>query len=47
MFTLIVIFLDALEQYFRTGVDVLGYRCIHPVLRDDILKSEVRLYDEQ
>lgn len=38
-------FLDKLEKQLNRSVDIVDYRYIHPVLRDEILRTEVILYD--
>ena len=38
-------FLDELQTRLKKVVDVLDYRCIWEAFRDDIEKSEVRIYE--
>ena len=40
-------FIEELNAYFNKNIDVLDYRCIWDVFRDDILNSEVRLYEHR
>ena len=36
-------FIEELETFFNKSIDILDYRCIWEVLKDDILSSEVRV----
>ncbi|MFH1432215.1 MAG: hypothetical protein ABIG84_03275 [archaeon] len=36
-----------IEEKTKRKVDVLTYKSIHPLLRDIILKEEVRIYEEK
>lgn len=36
-----------LEDLLKKGVDVAEYSCVHPLLKERIMKEEVRIYEKR